>query len=405
MTALGPSNPKDLGAAELPLHACSGQVYSISRFVSGNLDALDNGLERDMVGGMSDRLARETDIPAALGRCLCRSEEFAISARPHCLATRSGARSAYWQEQNFKLKGCRPVLDASQYPLERLPFGAMAIEHTHIPFGILSRQGVMREILAYCFLLKHGVPPQGTPVCVYEYVHHGRPHGFCLVSKTVGETRLEEFVEYPELTVADLIAARTAALRGGQPWGSELNLRTLNIWWHAEQKSRLLIAMHFAGGHRGILNSNIGNDVVVLAAEHGPATIYLCDFDSFTVLAVPDRPSWDFLKAFVLQCLIEVVKGSVSILEYLEMPEDLLPAERGTTLSRVYFAKSSLWRAYERRLFASARTKGWDAALVQRAVDEAVRSEALADVLGECVLNSHSLRMLDRNRGVYYPHN
>jgi hypothetical protein len=107
----------------------------------------------------------------------------------------------------------------------------------------------------------------------------------------------------------------------------------------------------------------------------------------------------------MLHCLIEVVKGSLSILDYVELPDDSEASVAGPRLADMYFARSSLWHAYERRLFRHMIARGWDQSLVQQALREATQTQAFISVVGECIPNSRHMRCELSNRGVYYPHN
>jgi hypothetical protein len=155
---------------------------------------------------------------------------------------------------------------------------------------------------------------------------------------------------------------------------------------------------------RGILNSNIGNDVLLRDGIADPQ-LCLCDFDSFHVVAIPQTPTDEFIRDFVLRAMIEVVKGSLSIFDYVDIPLHAEPSVVAETLGNVYFSKSSLWRAYARRFERAARLRGWDRDTVRGAVEAARRTSAAADMLASCVVNSHYLRTMSRDRQVYYPHN
>jgi hypothetical protein len=186
--------------------------------------------------------------------------------------------------------------------------------------------------------------------------------------------------------------------------GSELHLRDVNIWWYVEQKSKFLIEMHFKGGFRGILNSNVGNDVIV-TNEDGGLEMFLCDFDTFRLVPIPERPDMTFQKGFALQCMVEVAKGSVSILEYVDLGLDCTHLQIADELGKVYFNKSCLWRSYRRRFYQEAARRQWDINLVYEAFDEMRRAEAFANVLCGCILNSHYVSKLSKDRAVFYPHN
>ncbi len=431
--ALGRGNPKQLGAETVELHPFPGKAWAVSEFTSaffGKLQTQEQALLYRHVEALGAVV-----IPDDLRHCLARNDAsecgrglsaatnlgissqnsrgteapptFQNSDAPRLIARRSGGRSAYWPERRLKFKGCRPVTDGTTYPLEVLRPGSTAIEHEAIPFGTMSAEGTVRELLGWAFCREHGLPVHAPPVCIYEYLlADGRSLGCCLVSETRGEDRIEAHIEYPACTVEELIRAKREGLPAinGTPIGSELRLRDVNLWWYVEEKSRLLCRTHFAGGFRGILNSNIGNDVL-LPKANGGFELCLCDFDSFHVRAIPERPDRTFLEEFALWAMIEVIKGSLSICDYVEIPDEASAAEIAEELGRVYFAKSSLWRAYGRRFEQAAKSRGWDAEAVRAAFANARQTDALANVLASSVVNSHYLRQMSGNRAVFYPHN
>lgn len=400
---LGPNNPKELGEDNVPLYPCDGAVLSVTAFATQHLAHL-HPLEQRLIEGTLDRLPRETEIPSLFRSCLTRSADLRTAEEPALVARRSGARSAYLPELSIKLKGCRPSLDDATYPIEHLPFDGDAVRYARIPFGVLRAEGAMREVLAWSFHAVHGLPVHGVPVAVFEYRSAGTVLGYCLALRTVGETRIEAFVRYPQGTVGELLSH--ANTQDGVVWNSELGLHDVNLWWYAEEKSRLLSSMHLAGGFRGVLNSNIGNDVLITGAD-GSRHLFLCDFDTFHVIDVAPggAGSRDFLEAFVRHALVEVVKGSLSILTFPDLSGCTTSAERGAVLGRTYFERSSIWRAYERRLLGGLRRLGWRPSEVEEAIENAVRSAAFVSVVEECVLNSHYLEERAHQRGVFYPHN
>lgn len=404
---MGPSGrnyPKELGPDCVGLYPCPGRVWTAAEFAAAFgslLEPHEQALVRRHAGVLVD-----IAIPDGYARCLSRSVELASADVPAFVARRSGSRSAYLPELRLKFKGCRPVSGGLTYPLEVLPPGATTIQHTTIPFGTVSAEGVMRELLGWAFHREHGLPVHATPVCVYEYSSAGHSLGCCLVSETRGEDRIEAHIEYPSCTVAAIIRAKenNEDAVGNSVLGSELKLRGVNLWWYVEEKSRLLSAIHFHGGFRGILNSNVGNDVL-LRGPNGRTELCLCDFDTFRVERVPDSPDSAFLTDFVLRATIEVVKGSLSICDYMEISNEATATEVVSALGRVYFEKSSIWRAYLRRFDQAVRSSGWDAKMVQAACANARQTEALANVLASCVVNSHYLQRMSGDRTVFYPHN
>ncbi|UCG58874.1 MAG: hypothetical protein JSU70_05040 [Phycisphaerales bacterium] len=401
---LGEANPKELGDLEVPLYECTGKTYSIVEFVDKHKHLL-NECEEALADENRGWLA-QMSIPEDLRTCMTRSVEFA-STKAHVLtAKRSGGRSAYCVDRKLKLKGCRPVLDGADYPIEILHFGDERIRYERIPFGTMKAESVVREILAYCFLKSNDLAVHSIPICVYEYSLGGDSFGCCLVSETKGEVRIEEFIEYPNCTVEDIVNAHASGhqVMAGCAIGSELSLRDIDIWWYVEQKSRFLSMMHFKGGFRGILNSNIGNDVVV-NGENDEHQLYLCDFDTFRIVPIPDKPDMSFLRGFVLQCMVEVAKGSLSILEYVDFGADCTYLQIADALGEVYFKKSSLWHSYKRQFYIRAEQRRWDLDSVNEAFRVMGKTEAFASILCSCVLNSHYVSTLSAKRSTFYPHN
>lgn len=401
---LGRSNPVALGTDEVGLFPYDGVVHSPADFVAQHAGLLARH-EEALLRKQVDALACAKP-PPIFSTCLARAHAGTAAAEPVLRARRSGGRSAFIPEGSRKLKGCRPVLDGATYPLEVLPFGATRITRTTIPFGTLTREAVLRELLGYAFMREHQLPVHARPVCVFEYRHAEKTPGYCLVLESRGEERIEAHIAYPTCSVAELVAAKRkgAATVGGTPLGAELLLRDVNLWWYIEAKAGLLCDLHFHGGFRGILNSNIGNDVLLRTAANKPE-LCLCDFDTFHVVSLPTIPTDNFLRAFALHAMIEVIKGSLSIFDCLEIPSGSAPEAIADHLGRLYFAKSSLWRAYARRFEQTAKALGWNPESTRAALAGAGRTAVAADVLASCIVNNHYLRTMDGDRQVYYPHN
>lgn len=402
--SLGLGNPKPLGDPVQGFFPCPGTVVSIADFVQQH-DALLSAPERSLVSKWRCRPAPH--IPAVAGmQCLKRDPDRGGGREPVLTVQRSGGRSAYSPELGIKWKGCRPVDDGTSYPMEILPFGSTEITYTDIPFGTLTPGAVMREILGYSFFREHDLPPAAEPLCVYEYIFDKCPPGYCLVMASAREDRIEARIDYPACTMADVIAARHGgrSFAEGTPLGAELRFRGLNVWRWAERKSEILAGMHFAGGFRGVLNSNIGNDVLVMNGDD-VAGFTLCDFDSFKVIDIPAHPDGAWLRSFLLWCVVEVIKGSLSILDYVDIPggADLIAAAE--CLGKIYFSRSSLWKAYERRLRQEVSRRGWSQETASLALDEVKTLPAVGQALSSCILNSYYLRYMSSDRKVFYPHN
>jgi len=386
----------------IALYECEGIVHSLQDFFAAHLNLLSKH-EQCLVNEGAKHLPGRAEVPGELRKCLTCSNAFALKNEALLTARQSGARSAFWEKNSIKFKGCRPVNSSSDFPLEILPFGAEKIEHMRIPFGVMTAEGVMREVLGYCFLLKHSFPILTEPMCVYEYRLPHHQVGYCLVSRSRGEKRVESLIDVPDFTIVNLVEQSSGNTGRHFLAGSEINLKGLNLWQYIEDKSRQLSKMHFKGGFRGILNSNIGNDVIVNNGQ-GHTCLHLCDFDTFRVIPMPEKAERSFIKAFVLQCLTEVIMGSLPILEFVDLPEKCSNREKADKLGMVYFQKSSLWHAYQRQFFLETRDCGWDLALVEHTMEEMRKTEAVANILASCILNSSYLQEMSQKRRIFAPH-
>jgi len=394
---------QEIGNPELYIYKSFGVVHSIKEFVTKNNKCLENREYNLIIKAIS---FLNDHIPAEINHCITRSVEFCTSYEPIAIVKRSGARSAYWEEKGYKFKGCRPVRGQAFFPMETLMTGNENITYTNVPFGVLTKEAVLREILAFAFQIEYKINTNSVPLCVYEYEDEtNHKLGYCLVLKSSCEKRIEEFIDYPEISIGSVIekfdANRTDDLK--YVYGKELGLKGINNWWYAEEKAKLLVRFQFNGGFRGILNSNIGNDIVFI--DGTKRSLFLCDFDTFKYIDIPSVTNLDFLKSFVLLCLIEVSKGSLSIFEFIDTSENLSKEEIATKLSNIYFAKSTLWKTYKRMFDNQVREKGWNIRLVEEAFDFSIKTQAFLDVVALNSLNTYYINHLSSQRNIYYPHN
>lgn len=391
----------DIGPENVTMYECTGKVHSAFSFANINQGILSE-IGSSILKENLSILETEEAIPNDLNTCLARTDGLKLNDNTF-LIKRSGARSAYWKERNIKFKGCRPMVkEPATFPMEKLAFGADTIEYGDIPFGVITKEAILREILAYCFFKETNLPVAHIPLCVYEYMQEKRTIGFCLVLQSVGETRVEQFINYPELTINELVQIKSQNLETKYFVGSELNLSGINVHRYSDEKARLLTKIHFSGGFRGILNSNIGNDIVL---GNDNFKLLICDFDTFEVLEMPDQPDFEFLKGFVLQCVIEVLKGSISILEYIQFKDGLPVADQNRILFERYTKISSLWKAYERCFWICVKDNGWNEKLVKQAFESILETQALFKILSLVIPNSKSVREIISNRNVFYSHN
>lgn len=400
------STVHDLGPKTVDLYACDGEVTPIRDFTAANLGVLENH-EADLVREVLGSLADPDDIPETFRRCMSRSQEIATAPDPVLTAERSGARSAFIPSINLQIKGCRPMSNGETFPTEILHSGSVQITRGRIPFGIMIIEAVLREVLGYCFMKKHDLPMQATPLAVTTYRHDKKLLGHGMLLRLKSEDRIESHLEDTRCTVRDVIAAQTGGYTPALTdcvVGSELRLKGVNLWKYVEAKGSLLAEMHWRGGFRGILNSNIGNDVLICEGNETQKLAF-ADFDSFYIQPIPpDAPS-KFLDSFVLQCLVEVVIGSLPIVQYVDLPSDSPYELRADALGAVYFTKSSLWRTYYRHFLAEATARGYDVTAIVGTIERMRRTEAFADILGSRVLSGESVKRSETDRLFHYSHN
>ena len=395
----------EIGDPRVSLYNCDGIVHSPRSFACSHLSLLTE-IEAEIINNNLELLTDSPPDRQILKQCLTRSLEFSSNPEPVAEVARSGARSAYCESEQIKLKGCRPVRTKTLFPVDTVSFESKEIIRSHTVFGVLDKQGVIRELLGYCLFNQTGLPVISRPVCVFEYQENGDTTGYCLVLETPENTRIESLIDYPDVTVSDLL---TIYEKGGigdgkVVLGSELRLTGLNIWRYAEEKAAQLCTMHFAGGFRGILNSNIGNDIRVKLPSK-QSRLFLCDFDSFEVLPVTADPESGDMDNFVLRCIIEAAMGAIPILEFVDIPENSTVEERADLLGYVFFEKSTLWRTYQRQFFSCAGRLGWHPDALEDSIERMRKTPAFTDILVSCIPNSYFLREMSPERKIFYPHN
>jgi len=390
----------DIGPEIVKMYECSGQVHSVFDFANNNKEILKK-TEASIIEKNLIMLQKKESIPDYLNKCLARTDDLKINDNIFELK-RSGARSAYWEDRRIKFKGCRPMVkNPATFPIEKLGFGSDVIEYDSIPFGILTKEAVLREILGFCFFKEKELEIVHKPICIYEYCKDNEQVGYCIVFETMGETRLEQFVNYPQLTLKELIEIKFQRLKTTYLLGSELLLNGVNVKRCSEAKAKILTEMHFSGGFRGILNSNIGNDIILKEASFEFA---ICDFDCFRVISIPKQPDIAFLNGFVMYCLIEVLKGSISILEFYQFNENLSLTEYNKVLFEKYTQTSSIWKAYERMFWIKAKEQGWDISLVNDAFENILKTKSFFQIQSLVIPNNKAIDDIVNLRNIYYSH-
>ena len=397
--------PLDIGPESVELFRCDGQVMSVKEFSADNLGILSRH-EADFLKENLYLLAGPDGVPENFQNCMSRSSEIATDSNPVLTARRSGARSAFVHEANLQLKGCRPVLSGEKFPTEILPVNSTQVIRGQIPFGVMTAEAVLREVLGFCYMQKHGFPNQASPLAVTAYLYKKKPLGFGILLRLKSEIRVETHLVLPQATIRDLINMQTGCAPSMTDFliGSELPLRGMNLWKYVEAKGRILAAMNWHGGFRGILNSNFGNDVLT-SDGNDKHKLVLADFDTFCMIPVPDDSSSGSLDPFVLRCLLEVVMGSLPIMQYTNIAHDSPQEKVADALGAIYFQKSSLWRSYYRHFLSEAGARNIGTAAIGKSIERMRRTEAFTDILKSRILSDESIKRYEAERFFYYPHN
>ena len=390
----------EIGNKEVKMYECTGKVHSIYEFAENKSGLLDKK-EFSIIEKQKEYL-KLISIPYIFHKCITRSSELAIS-HEYVLMKRNGARSAYDEQNKLKFKGCRPEIhNNSTFPVENIDYFKKTIKYSEIPFGILSEEGALREILGYCFCILHSIPVSHEPICIYEYFYENQTIGFCILLKSlVGEKRIEQLVEYPDLSLKHLIEIKTQKLKKiNLLIGSELRIFGINVNDYSRMKAELLIKLHFNGGFRGILNSNIGNDII-----DNTNNLFVCDYDTFNVIEFPTQIDQSFLNNFVLSCLLEVFKSSISILDFVVFKENLSLMDKNIILFGKYKEKSTLWKYYWTVFMQMTNQMKWDNEMIEIAVENCLATEAFHKIISLVLPNNSEINSIVQNRTVYYSHN
>ena len=390
--------PEDTGTIHLV--PADGQVVSPLDFAA-RFSANLSGVELTFLEQTASLFGTEAEIPCALRAPWIAAGDSTGEDADRIAARPSGARSALWVAEQIQFKGCRPAPEAEDFPFEYLEFGGNRIISTRVPFGVMTAEAVSRELLGYCFCKAYGIPCATTPVCVFEYASGIAANRFCLVLKLTGGTRAEAFLGKKPLPVSELVSppADSAVFTG-----SEVAMEGLNTVWYAEQKGRWLAELHFRGGFRGLLNNNVGNDIIQ-PLTCGKHRFLLRDFDSFHLISLPSAASREFLDSFAVQCVVEVVKGSLPILDYVSTRtgEDTQQVLR--RIAAVYRRKSSLWNSYFRYARLKARGLAWSDVEFVSATERAFESTAFLEASCSVILSDFALeRYRRRQPRPYVPH-
>ncbi|MFC1690927.1 hypothetical protein ACFL0W_01990 [Nanoarchaeota archaeon] len=374
----------------IELFEFNGKVISAAEFVRKYIDKTNlNDKEKKIL--KYALLPEEKDVPNFLKIPRTRADWLKKRKSKTIMVERHGERSAYWPEKNIKFKGCNPANNSKTFPSESFFFGKEHVDIKTIPYGILTKEQVMREILGYAFFIKHGLKTNIRPICVYS--NH---NGCTLVEHTVCESRIESFFDFKEIDTHKLIiqeaSRKTIGLRCHL--GAEVNLDRINVARYIYKKALLLVTMNFNGGFRDLLNSNIGNDVIEFA-NGDTSELYLCDFDTFRIVEIPEKPDEEFLKRFFLQCFVEVVKGSLPIIDFVQDSNEAVES---------YLKISSLYHAYRREFFNWAKKLCWNTSQLERIEKWAISTPIFKRTVTEILPSYERLKDLPHREPTYKPH-
>lgn len=365
----------------LPLYKTSGKTIFIKDFIRQHISCLDPHEVSIILRNM--HLLEINKIPNFLVTPLTINNDIAIG-KSIKLAKRLGSRSAYLVKEKIKLKGCRPI-PGIYFPHNVFEFGGDEIINVKIPFGSLSAENVMREILAFCFFKEHQLPLLQIPICVFQYdLSHIQAYSLVLLSPY--ETRIENQENDYNLKIRDVILiSEMEKFFDVKVLPKEIKFKGVNNVSYARQKGKLLATMNINGGFRGILNSNLGNDI------YYKSKIYICDFDTFRVINVPSKPTSDFITKFILWCLVEILKTSPLVLGYFNI--DRLSRNNATAILWYHYSNNSLlWKYYWKYLCQYAENKGWNLKLLNESLKICLKSRVIYDLILDNVLNSKILK-------------
>lgn len=363
----------------LKLFESYGEVIRISDFLSQFLEECNlTECERSIL----IKAKFPKDIPSILDQPLTRADWLKKSDKI-IDAQRLGERSAYWKK--YKFKGCNPSNIEKTFPSESFFFGQEKVVIKQIPYGILTPEEVMRELLGFAFFQINDLKTNIIPMCIYKY-----PKGYCIVEETIGEKRVESLFEFQTKNISELMKQNIARLQTKLRHGleTEVRLNRINPKRYTHQKAKILVEMNINGGFRGLLNSNIGNDVIDIVDHQ----LYLCDFDTFRVVEIPKKPDEQFLKRFFLQSFVEVVKSSLPIIDLVD---------NGDEAVKRYLEISSLYHEYRRQFFLHAKKRDWE---LEKIESWALGTPIFKRTVGEIVLSMERINQIPNHDPIYKPH-
>jgi len=297
------------------LYSCEGEVLSIPEAVT-RLGPLVSEEELSMIEKNLYKITTK-DVPDIIyQQALTRSKR--LGSEKVLEVSTSGKRSAYWNDEKIKFKGCNPKEKkrSSLY----FDFEKQEEKSELEPWGTLRGKDVIREILGIISLEENGIRNILRPVAVYKYTENR----FCLIEECKTNRRAPELYE------------------GHTVLGSEFGFKDpLSLEKYNCQVTDILTNMHVKGLFRGATDGHPEN---VLVDDDGK--VYLCDFCNFE-LGIPEKPEIFFMKA-----LTEAIEASPIIFSPIikVVIGNKLDEKQLENVFRIYMDRSTFYQEYTDKL-------------------------------------------------------
>jgi hypothetical protein len=359
-----------------------GRVWSPREFATTHLDCLrphEKAFFRDQLMSLSDVVPQGMDVPQVRSAGIPQIGEYRR-------VLRSGARSAYDPVSKVQFKGCRPIATAA-FPSWEVG-DDFELHIKTIPFGVLTDENVMRELMAFTFLKANNLLAPHTPLAVFQY----EKDCCCVVFNVKSPLRAEALIDDFLLRSHDILRLNERAF---ELPNREVGLHTSDAEGYRDQKIQYLLAMQFAGGFRGILNSNIGNDVV-----HDGAFLGICDLDTFTLEPVPTTANDSNWERFITRCVLEAIKSSLPLLVWLDIADK---SSLTGALAECFSAKSVFFKQYRCELINRSTRTGASETKMNRLVEKALRMPMSTALLEELIPNAITFGSFKKD-SFYTPH-
>jgi hypothetical protein len=373
---------------KITLFSCPGKIFTIQE-IANKVMPLFSESEQKVLRTHSSQLSEK--LPDKITTPLTRNGDY-YDNRNNIIGIPSGARSALLPEMDLKIKGCR--MEPKTFPTWLLN-ESFELEISQIPYGTLTFEAMGREILGWCFFKEHSFPIPSTPIAIFEY-DHSNQKTYALVSKYNYEKRLEALIDCNEISLHRAIRLR----KTGDPNNNlkkEVTIQGLDTAQYIQEKAQILSNLNFKGGFRGILNSNLGNDVTSEMKFLG-----ICDFDTFFTCKIPEREDKIIIRNIIINGILELVKSSLPFIDFLDF-KNKKESEIHKELTNYYVENSSLFSAYKKLVIDKANELKWDLNLVNDSIDEAFKLPVCFKILQELIPNSFTLSEF-KMESHYSPH-